>query len=413
MSLNHKRLPIVLLTALAVACNAAEDDSTRELHAKTSRAIDNIRFNKCPPIIQANYTWYLQSSPDYVAGVHKSIYPLLPEDYPIWGDNAEILKRETLADSVVCADPMDFALHGERAEDYVALVGGPHMPSSDPNAPYWAELEEVIDMQLARRKGDDPATFNRWPDLWKNYTLTDVALAVWNEYPASLQQELIVKRFKSTPRIEMNRTVFPFRSVLDMVGTQLVIASLNTWAIEAVGPVNFLLKWTYGVPRPEEMAWLISNKTIGKKDGVPDSIVKKIRKMKLTQAHDFTAYTTGSPNHPSWPAMHAAGSSCSYWLPAVAKLTAEEFCEALRIDYAVAYARTVSGVHYPMDNLAGLNIGQQVIKRRLPEYLATKYNANADVVAARLEQLSFNWHDFNPYDCTIESKPAGDRLTFD
>jgi hypothetical protein len=51
----------------------------------------------------------------------------------------------------------------------------------------------------------------------------------------------------------------------------------------------------------------------------------------------------GSPTHPSWPAMHAAGSSCSYWIPAVAKLTPEQYCEALRVDFAVAFARTVAG----------------------------------------------------------------------
>jgi hypothetical protein len=41
--------------------------------------------------------------------------------------------------------------------------------------------------------------------------------------------------------------------------------------------------------------------------------------------------------------MHAAGSSCSYWIPAVAKLTPEQYCEALRVDFAVAFARTVAG----------------------------------------------------------------------
>jgi hypothetical protein len=51
----------------------------------------------------------------------------------------------------------------------------------------------------------------------------------------------------------------------------------------------------------------------------------------------------GSPLHPSWPAMHAAGSTCSYWLPAIAKISPEQYCEALRLDYAVAFARTVAG----------------------------------------------------------------------
>jgi hypothetical protein len=99
------------------------------------------------------------------------------------------------------------------------------------------------------------------------------------------------------------------------------------------------------MPRPEEMAWLIASDAFTSADGVPQDIVDDLQSMNLKHAADFTAYEDGSPMHPSWPAMHAAASVCSYWLPAIAKVTPEQYCEALRVDYAVAYARTVAGVH--------------------------------------------------------------------
>merc|ERR1739836_226419 len=100
-----------------------------------------------------------------------------------------------------------------------------------------------------------------------------------------------------------------------------------------------MLKWTVGMPRPEEIAWLIyTDQLTHKRDGVPKSIVSKIKSLELSDSHDFTHYKeSGCPTHPSWPAMHSAGSTISVWLPAIAKLTRDQYCEALRTDYAVSY----------------------------------------------------------------------------
>ena len=73
--------------------------------------------------------------------------------------------------------------------------------------------------------------------------------------------------------------------------------------------------------------------------------------MNLRSQFDFTAYAEGSPDHPSWPAMHSAGASASLWIAVVADLTPEQLCQARRLDYAIAFARTVAGVHYPDDNI--------------------------------------------------------------
>lgn len=113
----------------------------------------------------------------------------------------------------------------------------------------------------------------------------------------------------------------------------------------------------------QEMAWKIADGEVPKEQ-VPEDIYDSILGMDIKSAPDFTQYPEGSPNHPSWPAMHSAASSASLWLAVVADLTDEQYCQVLRTDHSVAYARTVAGVHYPGDNIAGLNMGQNGKFRR-------------------------------------------------
>ena len=54
-------------------------------------------------------------------------------------------------------------------------------------------------------------------------------------------------------------------------------------------------------------------------------------------------------------------------------LTDEQLYQTKVVDYAVAMARTAAGVHYEMDNLAGLTLGQELVARVLPDYLAQTY----------------------------------------
>ena len=373
------------------------------------RSIDEIRFNKCPPVMEDHWTsaWRYQYSRNYLQGVHSGIFPLLPDHYPPQNNRrTHILKTQTMADAVVTPD--DFALLGTSAHDYMYKLREPVHPSSDPSSVFWEELEHVVDVQIARRADKDPYLYSRWPDLWKSYDIAAVAKAVQNEYPASLQQAFLESIFKAG--IEMDYDVMPFRSVNDIVGAQFLMSALNTWTIDKVASISFLLKWRFGVARPEEVAWLIATGDFTVADGVPHRLVQKILSMNLKHSADFTAYEDGSPMHPSWPAMHAAGSTCSIWLPILVKLTAEQYCEALRVDFAVAYARTVAGVHYPQDNYAGLNLGHYIIKNNLPSFMEDRYGCDASAIEYKLEYLSFDWYDFDAEACTIEGVPVGDRL---
>jgi len=140
----------------------------------------------------------------------------------------------------------------------------------------------------------------------------------------------------------------------------------------------------------QEIAWRITNGEMPK-ENVPEDVYKMVLDMKLTKATEFTQYPEGSPNHPSWPAMHSAASSMSLWLAVVAELTEEQYCQVLRTDYAVSFARTCAGVHYRSDNYAGLNMGQEVIAHVLPDHLATYYGADPVAVKAKIEKYRFDW----------------------
>ena len=381
-------------------------------HCDPIRAVSDIRFNKLPPI--ADNKWSVPND-DYVSGVHKKVYPMLPDDYPFTDIKllAKVIPSETMADSVILLGDTELKRKTTAAEwlaDPNNYLDQPTYPG-DTDGKYWEELEHVVDVQIKRRNGVSPSDLNRWPDIWKDLeSLADIASAVAGEYPALHQQTFIGTLFKAG--IEMFQYSRPFRSHVDFVGAQVCIAEINTWAFHAVAPINFMLKWHVGMPRPEEMAWLISRgEFTSADDGVPEDVVDKIKSMNLEVSTDFTAYDdVGCPTHPSWPAMHSAGSTVSYWLPAIVKITPEQYCEALRVDYAVSYGRTIAGVHYQQDNIAGLNIGQRIIREELPKMLDDMYGYDSKKIATVLDGLSFDWSTFDPGACSIGGVSTADFL---
>lgn len=384
------------------------------------RSLADIRFNKCPPTgddaDDMSYN-YAAPSRDYPKGVNKNVFPLLPSDYPLSIDMATTLKEETMADSVILVDH-DYQLKGQNANNasywlrYTSMQ--PMYPGDDVtanNRDFWDELRAVVEIQIARRNGDEPSSFNRWPDLWKGKsTLNEIAEAVNGEYPLSWQTAFLGKLF-TEGAIQTDTSMFPSRGAADFVSKEVRISAINAWAFDAIAAINFMLKWNFGVPRPEEMAWLISDGELtSKHDGVPEDLVAMIKSMELKSSTEFTAYENGAPTHPSYPAMHSAGSTMSYWLPVICLITPEQYCEALRVDYAVSYGRTIAGVHYPMDNIAGLGIGRGIIREQLPDMLADKYGYDSDKVASKLEKLSIDFSTFDSKACTIDGVSAADFL---
>ena len=235
-----------------------------------SRTLDDVVFNKHPPIGNAyNY------SDLYVEGVHKELYPLLKQDYPIRGHIAYKLKEETYADSPMTPD--DFMLRGDELTKYCQWLDTPLYPSSDSKNPYWEALEHVVDIQYYRNQNVHPSRLSTWPRHWESYSLEDIAQAVYSEFPNSEQAITLEYLLNNGDGIEMDHSVMRRRSARDAVGTQFSIAAMNTWVIFAVSPITFLCKWYYGVPRPEEMAFMIFKGKFSEKTEFPISWFEKSR----------------------------------------------------------------------------------------------------------------------------------------
>jgi membrane-associated phospholipid phosphatase len=235
------------------------------------------------------------------------------------------------------------------------------------------------------------------PTIWDGFDIHQVADAVHDEFPG-VHHIALIKEFLAQGAT-VNRTMVPSPSKHDFVRGVVMLSDITGFAIRTVGPLNFGTKWWVGRARPEEVAWMIYNDELTSEDGVPSDIVTDIKSMQLSSPFDFTAYPEGSPTHPSWPAMHSAASSASLWLALVLNLTKEQYCEVRKVDYAISYARTVAGVHFPSDNISGLNLGQEILSHYLPKYLSETYEADANDVKERIQSLRFDWHDFMSSEC--------------
>lgn len=395
--------------------------------------LDELRFNKCPLI-------------DPKSPIPQDFFPLTSADYESGLDRkAQFLEEKTFADSVVLSDDFQLGLRYRDVDiadtfEKDALTGAtikPVYPGMDDKNPFWKEMEEVVKAQKLRRENkkvtkggaDEASKLNIWPDLWyerkmstlnpwgennpaKDLTLELVAKSVGTDF-SNYHQLTLLKTFtkylvkkesdlNNPQKIQLADDIGgSIRSVNDFIGEEVRMSVINTWSLEAVALVNFFLKWNYGVPRPEEVAWQIFNDDDN--DGVPSDLIEAIKEMRLKNAADFTAYENGSPTHPSFPAMHSAGSTCSLWIPTLYDISDDQYLQTLRMDYAVAYARTIAGVHYRQDNLAGLNAGQRIIREQLPKFLSEQYGYDEDKVRKKVRHLSFDWKkvEFTESDCKI------------
>ena len=356
----------------------------------------NIRFSK--------FDFVDPESLEPMAGTNNALLPLQPSDYPIGGNLGISMKSSSTAISVTTSD--DFGLRGVDEEAFYDAIGGPPTyPNSNPNHPFWTEFVEVMQIQLYRLDDVDNTDILpfKLPDLWADFDLEDVAEAVNDEYPGFWQAWFLEHYF---PKMKMDTTIFPFRSLFDFVGGPIRVAAINTWATETVAPINFRAKWSYGRPRPEEVAYLLYTGAI---DYTYAPTEASELEAKLHEEHgaktapQFTAYDVGSPRHPSWPAMHSAASSASFWMSVVLDMDEYDYCQALLTDYAVSYARTVAGVHYYTDNLDGLNLGQKIVAHYLEDYLVEKYGADRNAARAKIEAKQFDWYNFDPMTCEIRS----------
>jgi len=196
--------------------------------------------------------------------------------------------------------------------------------------------------------------------------------------------------------VTFDYSVIPRRSISQFLHGITMLSELNSWSTRVVGPHSFGAKWHVGRARPEEIVWAIKN-DYSHKLSVPYDIRKMAKKFRISCAEAFTAYKEGSPTHPSWPAMHSAASSMSFWLQIVLNLTPRQLCEAKKVDYAVAFGRTVAGVHYEDDNIDGLNLGQFIVSQEIANHLNTTYpGSDMTRLMDKLKTSRFDWNKYMP-----------------
>jgi len=322
------------------------------------------------------------------------------DDRNFGSDNSDLLDvlKDSYCPSVTKLDDNEVYLDVPAMIQSDFVGGYPSHPSDSATNEFWAYLEEVMVMQEARRANDGndlASSFMPLPHIWKGYSLAMVAEAVHDEYP-NLHQSANLARMLSAGGVTIDNDIMPQRSQKQFLRGPVAISDLNTWATAVVGPHSFAAKYHVGRARPEEIAFAIKSNHIDP-SFVPGYIKDKVDDIpNFDFAVNFTAYPEGSPGHPSWPAMHSAASQTSFWMSVVLDLTSEQLCQARLVDWGVAYARTIAGVHYGDDNIQGLNLGQEIIAQLLPIYMSNKYGADRDKVVAKAAAMRYNWFDFDP-----------------
>jgi hypothetical protein len=296
--------------------------------------------------------------------------------FPLTSGQAAKLRNCNAVSPVVPSDPQ-------------VLVQPDFLPKpTHPGDPgFWSEFEQVIDLQVARRGGGQVSDMLDTPKVFEGYSMTQGAEAVRSDFPNKWPTTLAEQFLKEGAKVDAS--IVPQRSQADFVNGPVLLARTIGWAVSEVSPSAFACKWNEGRARPESVAWAVHT---GELDA-PPHIQKKVAQMSLSKAEDFTAYGEGAPNHPSWPAMHSAASSSSLYMAVVMDLSPQQIAEARRMDYAVATFRSAAGVHYDTDNRAGLALGQEVVARQLPEFLA-QYGADPDAVRAKIERVRHDWYAY-------------------
>jgi hypothetical protein len=297
--------------------------------------------------------------------------------FPLTAEQATKLRNCNAVSPVVASDPQ-------------VLIKPEFLPKpTHPGDPgFWGEFEQIIDLQFARREGGQASDMLDVPKVFEGYSMEQGSEAVRADFPNKWPTALAEQFLKEGAKVDAS--IIPQRSQADFVNGPVLLARTIGWAVSEVSPSAFACKWSEGRARPESVAWAVHSGELE----APQHIKDKIAQMNLTKAEDFTAYAEGCPRHPSWPAMHSAASSSALYMAVVMDLSPEQIAEAKRMDYAVATFRSAAGVHYDTDNRAGLALGQEVVAKQLPDFLA-QYGADPDAVRAKIEKVRHDWYAYD------------------
>jgi len=304
------------------------------------------------------------------------------------------------------------------------------------NDTYWEEMAEVMTYQIVRIQEmmntppsaaemvfrDEGLTLPI-PSIWENYSVSEVAFAVFDEPPCYHQSRHFHEVFKGNyGDLVVDHNVAPSKdNVVEFIEGIILAYKSCIDTVYHIGQGNFALKWHFGRARPEEVAFIIyqcdakygmdsyynGTKTCDERlplEYVSGTVLTQIRVYAdlyfqkhgegITKAAQFTAYEGGSPHHPSYPAMHSAASGWSFVSQILYHPTPAAVCESIKTDFAVSWARSVAGVHYRLDNMHGLAIGQAQSARYL-DYYFMENGGDLDYIRAKIQEKKFDWMKVN------------------
>jgi hypothetical protein len=311
----------------------------------------------------------------------------LPKDAIAYPATQKLLDaaKETTATSVRVFNKGQ--LNGTTWSDLSSWIA-PLKPPTHPTDPgFWEEFDLITTLQKNRRAKETAASKMALPTVFAKFSMEEGAAAVEKDFPSKFPTAL-VEQWLGSGGVKFDKTVVPQGTQDDFVNSIVMLSRVIGWAVSTVSPFAFGAKWYNGRARPEEVACAIL-KNDSSVSSVPPKVKAAVEALGVTKPGcvDYTAYSNGSPRHPAWPAMHSAASSASVYLATVLNLSPEQLKEAQNLDCAVATFRSFAGVHYESDNMAGLSIGQEVLRRELPKMLHLNYGSDIAAVESKMEKV--------------------------
>lgn len=312
--------------------------------------IDNLKKSKAVSVIDAESKRVVIHPKEFPA-------PLMPEDGDaFWGELVEVAKKVKYA-----KDGKTFASIKDEEEAHL------QHPALDTTKDFVSEF------------------------IRDKYNLTKVAQGaelVHKDFPNKILSDLCVHLLSNGARI---RPLLPEVGFSRFTDGPVLFSHLVGWAVHTVSPTAFATKWYHGRPRPEEVIGAWARKEIEAPqwaDVMLSSLVDVEAVIK--DERSFTMYPEGSPNHPSYPAMHGAAAGASVLFGVIFDLTDEELDLVRRTAMNVAIFRDFAGVHYRQDSLLGLHIGEKVVATKIGEFLA-EYGADEKEVNKLAEKYVTGW----------------------
>lgn len=217
----------------------------------------------------------------------------------------------------------------------------------------------------------------------------ELAELVHNDFPTQLMDDLF--RYMKSKGAKIDKSLFnekPYKVFTDgVVMVERVIGQL----VHDISPTAFAHKYFHWRARPEEVigAWVRGEISF---DPMVEEALNHYVDIEdvLFDERKFTTYPEGCPNHPALPAMHSAVASMALFISVILDLTPQQESECIKMAANIAFGRTFAGVHYRLDNLYGLELGERCAEIILPDLLVP-YGGIKELVQAKIALKRNHW----------------------